>query len=66
MTVKKRRRLINFESCSVALFASLALSGSALPARAQATAPSMRATTSSVPSPGKAAPATVYSAPRRR
>ena len=33
MTVKRRRRLINFESCSVALFATLVLSGSALPAR---------------------------------
>ena len=31
----KRRRLPNFESCSVALFTSLALGGAALPARSQ-------------------------------
>jgi hypothetical protein len=42
----KRRRLSNFEAGSVALFASLALGGAALPARAQTVAP----TTSSSPS----------------
>ena len=48
----KRRRLPNFESCSVALFATLALYGP-LPARAQAAtpaAPSVRSTL--VPAPG--------------
>lgn len=34
MTVK-RRRLPNFEACSVALFTSLALGGTTLPARSQ-------------------------------
>lgn len=32
----KRRRLPNFEACSVALFTSLALGGATLPARSQA------------------------------
>jgi hypothetical protein len=32
----KRPRLPNFEACSVALFASLALGGATLPARSQA------------------------------
>jgi hypothetical protein len=42
----KRRRLPNFESCSVALFASLAMGSTALPARAQGGAPSARSLTS--------------------
>ena len=51
MHVKRRRRLINFEACSVAFFASLALGGSALPARGQAAGPSTRPPpTSSAPS----------------
>jgi hypothetical protein len=51
MHVKRRRRLINFESCSVALFASLALSGSAFAARGQTAGPTTRPfSTSSVPS----------------
>lgn len=46
----KRRRLTNFESCSVALFASLAMGSIALPARAQGAAPSARSLTSTSPS----------------
>jgi hypothetical protein len=42
----KRRRLPNFESCSVALFASLAMGSTTLPARAQGGAPSARSVTS--------------------
>lgn len=38
MAVKKRR-LPNFESCSVALFTSLALGGTALPVRSQMPSP---------------------------
>ena len=65
MTVKRRRRLINFESCSVALFASLALSGSALAARGQSTGPTTRPPSSS------SAPSTITvpalpALPRRR
>lgn len=45
----KRRRLPNFESCSVALFASLAMGSTTLPARAQG-APSARSVTSTTPS----------------
>ena len=43
----KRRRLSNFEAGSVALFASLALGGAALPARAQAVTPSSSSSVSS-------------------
>lgn len=50
----KRRRLPNFESCSVALFASLAMGSATLPARAQGTAPSARSLSSA--SPATAAP----------
>ncbi len=46
----KRRRLPNFESCSVALFASLAMGSTTLPARAQGAAPSARSLTSTAPS----------------
>jgi hypothetical protein len=46
----KRRRLPNFESCSVALFASLAMGSATLPARAQGPAPSTRSVTSTTPS----------------
>jgi hypothetical protein len=46
----KRRLLPNFESCSVALFASLAMGSTTLPARAQGAAPSARAVTSTSPS----------------
>ena len=38
----KRRRLSNFESCSVALFASLALGSATLPSRTQFAAPIIR------------------------
>ena len=49
----KRRLLPNFESCSVALFASLAMGSTTLPARAQGTTPSTRsiAFTPSAPAP---------------
>ena len=46
MHVKRRRLLPNFETCSVALFASLALYGP-LPAKAQTATPSARSVTSS-------------------
>lgn len=46
----KRRLLPNFESCSVALFASLAMGSTTLPARAQGAAPATRSFTSSTPS----------------
>ncbi|MDP3673031.1 MAG: hypothetical protein Q8R69_25485 [Telluria sp.] len=46
----KRMRLPNFESCSVALFASLAMGSTTLPARAQGAAPAARAVTSTTPS----------------
>lgn len=46
-----RRRLPNFESCSVALFASLVLGGATVPARAQATAPSARSMNSTARTP---------------
>src|SRR5215208_6022113 len=47
----KRRRLPNFESCSVALFTSLALGGAALPARAQPpSSPPTASTHSAAPS----------------
>jgi hypothetical protein len=51
----KRRRLPNFEACSVALFASLALGSATLPARAQAAAPSTRslASTAAAPNAGR-------------
>lgn len=42
----KRRRLPNFESCSVALFASLAMGSTTLPARAHGAAPSARSLSS--------------------
>jgi hypothetical protein len=46
----KRRRLPNFESCSVALFTSLALGGAALPARSQTpSTPPITSTNSTVP-----------------
>jgi len=50
----KRRRLPNFESCSVALFASLVFGGTSLPARAQMAAPSTRSAPSSNPSAASA------------
>lgn len=43
----KKRRLPNFEACSVALFASIALGGTSLPSRAQA--PSTPSSNSSRP-----------------
>jgi hypothetical protein len=46
----KRRRLTNFESCSVALFASLAMGSATLPARAQGAAPTARSAPSAAPS----------------
>ena len=46
----KRRRLTNFESCSVALFASLAMGSATLPARAQGAAPAARSAPSAAPS----------------
>jgi hypothetical protein len=58
----KRRRLPNFESCSVALFASLAMGSTTLPARAQGGAPSTRSVTSTSPS---AAPASTLRLTRR-
>jgi hypothetical protein len=45
----KRRRLPNFEACSVALFASLAMGSTALPARAQTAAPATRSLASTAP-----------------
>jgi hypothetical protein len=49
MRVNRRRPLPNFEACSVALFTSLALGGSALPARAQTpSSPSVTPSTSTV------------------
>jgi hypothetical protein len=42
MTVKKRRRLPNFEACSVALFAALTITGGSSAARAQSVAPAAR------------------------
>jgi hypothetical protein len=42
MTVKKRRRLPNFEACSVALFAALTITGGSSSARAQNAAPAAR------------------------
>lgn len=59
MTVK-RRRLPNFEACSVALFTSLALGGTTLPARSQM--PSTPSSTSSRP----AVPPTTSAAPPHR
>jgi hypothetical protein len=47
-----KRRLPNFESCSVALFASLAMGSTTLPARAQGAAPTFRTVTSTTPTPG--------------
>jgi hypothetical protein len=44
MTVKKRRRLPNFEACSVALFAALTITGGSSAARAQSTATATRTT----------------------
>lgn len=58
----KRRRLPNFESCSVALFASLALGSTTLPARAHGGAPSTRSVTSTTPA---AAPAAMLRLTRR-
>lgn len=58
----KRRRLPNFESCSVALFASLAMGSATLPARAQGGAPSTRSVTSTSP---LAAPARMLGLARR-
>jgi len=58
----KRRLLPNFESCSVALFASLAMGSTTLPARAQGGAPSTRSVTSTSP---LAAPALMRSLARR-
>ena len=54
MNVKRRRR-INFEACSVALFASMALGGSPSAARAQAVPPVVRSAPSPMP-PTHAAP----------
>lgn len=51
----KRRRLPNFETCSVALFATLALSGP-FQSRAQTSPPATRMS-HSAPAPGKAATA---------
>ncbi len=46
----KRRRLPNFEACSVALFASLAMGAAALPARPQISSAPTRLLSSSAPS----------------
>ncbi|HSI55277.1 MAG: hypothetical protein ACAH21_11395 [Ramlibacter sp.] len=54
MNVKRRRR-INFEACSVALFASMALGGSPTAARAQIVPPAVRSAPSPMP-PTKPAP----------
>lgn len=51
----KRRLLPNFESCSVALFASLAMGSTALPARAHGGAPSTRPLSAINPSAAPAA-----------
>lgn len=60
----KRRRLPNFESCSVALFTSMALGGAALPARSQSpSAPPITSSTSAVPSSTSTVPATTRSGP---
>lgn len=59
MTVK-RRRLPNFEACSVALFTSLALGGTTLPARSQ-----VHSTPSST-SPRFTVPPTASTAPLQR
>ncbi len=47
----RRRRLPNFEACSVALFASLAIGSATLPSRAQSAAPSTRSLASIAPAP---------------
>lgn len=57
-----KRLLPNFESCSVALFASLALGSTTLPARAQGGAPSTRALVATTPS---AAPSALLRLTRR-
>ena len=51
----RRRRLPNFEACSVALFASLAMGATTLPARAQSAAPGTRslASTATAAPPGR-------------
>jgi hypothetical protein len=58
--MQMKRRLLNFESCSVALFTSLALSGFALQARADDSAKkppsSSSSAQSSAPSPFTAGP----------
>ena len=57
----KRRRLFNFETCSIALFTSLTLRGAAFPARSQTpSTPSVTSTTSTVP----LAPSTLPSSPK--
>lgn len=58
----KRRRLPNFESCSVALFATLALGSTTLPARAHGNASAPRSITSATPA---AAPAATLRLARR-
>jgi hypothetical protein len=45
----KRRRLPNFEACSVALFASLAMGAAALPARTQLSTAPTRLLSSTAP-----------------
>ena len=50
----KRRRLPNFEACSVALFTSLALGSATLPARAHSAAPITRSLSSTAPAPSAA------------
>jgi hypothetical protein len=53
----KKRRLPNFESCSVALFTSLALGGTSLPARSQMPSPpSSTSSRSAVPPSTSQAP----------
>jgi EF hand domain-containing protein len=63
----KRRRLPNFESCSVALFTSMALGGAALPARSQATSsPPITSSTSTVPATAATLPAGARGGPPPR
>jgi hypothetical protein len=47
----KRRRLPNFEACSVALFATLAMGAAALPARTQIPTAPIRLLSSTAPAP---------------
>jgi hypothetical protein len=60
----KRRRIPNFESCSVALFTSLALGGAALPARSQTpSSPPITSSNSTVSSANSTVPSKSRSRP---